>query len=146
MESGINSSKKGKAVEHYLISELLNQGLEVYLPVVDSGIDFIVKDRNGGLIEVQVKSRSIMSDKSFFSIKDFKPRYNFFIICYNLNENIFFVIHSEIFHRHSRFIEDRGQKVRRFIYARLKNYENYKNEKGIEFIKKALSVKQNKIN
>ena len=50
--------KKGKSVEHALISELLKRGLDVYLPVVDThGIDILVRSRSGKTAEVQVKSR-----------------------------------------------------------------------------------------
>ena len=54
-----DSMNKGKAIEHYFISELLKNDFEIFVPVLDKGVDLIIKDREGGLVEVQVKSRVI---------------------------------------------------------------------------------------
>ena len=54
-----NFTKKGKAIEHFIISELLKNDFDVYTPVVDDGTDFIIKNRQGGFVEIQVKSRNI---------------------------------------------------------------------------------------
>ena len=39
-----NSMNKGKAIEHYFISELLKNDFEIFVPVLDTGIYLIVKD------------------------------------------------------------------------------------------------------
>ena len=40
--------KKGKAIEHHIISELLKNDFDVFVPVVDTGTDLIIKDREEG--------------------------------------------------------------------------------------------------
>tara|TARA_Y100000034_G_C6899253_1_gene415326 strand:- start:1623 stop:1925 length:303 start_codon:yes stop_codon:yes gene_type:complete len=96
-----NPMNKGKAIEHYFICELLKNDFEIFVPIVDSGIDMIIKDRGGGFVEVQVKSRIIRTNKDRFVIKDFSPKENFFIICHNITTNDFFCMPSSKFHEKS---------------------------------------------
>ena len=140
-----DNTKKGKAIEHYIISKLLEHDFDVFVPIIDKGIDLIIKDREGGLVEIQVKSRTIEREDYCFAIKSFEPRHNFFIICHNIKENIFFVMPSNLFHRHSTFNKNRG--VFELPYSKLKNsYACYSNDKGLEFLRKALESKSNRIN
>ena len=140
----MDSSKKGKYIEYFIISELLKHDFNVYTPVVDNGTDMIVKDDKGGLVEIQVKSRSIRHGRDCFIIKDFEPRFNFFIVCHNLNEDVFYVIPSLLFHKSSKL--DMIEKRRKLSYFEITKYNYYKNEKGIELLKKALTCDENKIN
>jgi len=135
--------KKGKAIEHYIISELLKNDFDVFVPVVDTGIDMIIKDREGGLVEIQVKSRNIQSDEDVFFIKDFTPNHNFFIVCHNINTGDFFCMPSKKFHQMS---ELNNKNERTMTYKRIKIRSFYtQNEKGMELLKKALESKQNRI-
>ena len=43
-----DNMKKGKAIEHHIISELLKNDFDVFVPVVDTGTDLIIKDREEG--------------------------------------------------------------------------------------------------
>ncbi len=145
MEITKNSNKKGKAIEHYIISELLKNDFDVYTPVVDVGTDLIVKDKDGGLVEIQVKSRMINKDEDCFIMKLFEPRHNFFIVCHNINEDIFYVMASKMFHRLSESYEHNGIKKLKVPYHKLKRRGYYSNNEGIELLKKALISPSNRV-
>ena len=135
--------KKGKAIEHLIIYELLKNDFDVFVPVVDTGTDLIIKDREGGLVEIQVKSRDIQSDEDVFFIKDFEPSHNFFIVCHNLNTNEFFCMPSKKFHEKSEL--DEGKKQRNLTNLKLRKHGWCRDEKGMALLKKALESKQNRI-
>jgi len=73
----------GKEGEFKVIGELLKRGFDVYLPVVDTGTDCIVKTK-GGFKEIQIKTRAKVSGRGrfHFIVKEFTPRPNFYVICY----------------------------------------------------------------
>ena len=49
----------GKRMEYNLVGQMLMEGLDVYLPLVDDhGVDCIIKKTDGTFIEVQIKARS----------------------------------------------------------------------------------------
>ena len=98
----IGSVSKGKHGELTIIAKLLLRGLSVYLPVVDAGIDFLVGIGKGNYKEVQVKSRE--GDPTF-SVKNFVPRDNFYIICYlrgKHDEDDFWIVPSKVFKEKGR--------------------------------------------
>ena len=54
-----HSAGFGRRVEYLLISRMLMEGLDVYVPLVDDfGIDAIIRKKNGKFIECQIKARS----------------------------------------------------------------------------------------
>lgn len=53
----LESAVKGKLGEYDMIGELLKRRFEVYLPVVDRGIDCVVKGESGKFYEIQIKTR-----------------------------------------------------------------------------------------
>jgi hypothetical protein len=138
-----NFMKKGKAIEHLIISELLKNDFDVFVPVIDTGTDLIIKDKEGGFVEIQVKSRDIQEDNDFFFIKDFKPSFNFFIVCHNINTGDFFCMPSKKFHEKSGLDEERNQRT--LTHGTIKKHLYTKNEEGIALLKKALESKQNRI-
>lgn len=77
----------GKEGEFKVIGELLRRGFDIYLPVVDTGIDCIVKTKSD-FKEIQIKTRAKVSGRGrlHFSVKEFSPRPNFYIICYYTHE------------------------------------------------------------
>lgn len=48
----------GKSAESIVCSELLKRGLAPFIPLLDDGIDIIVKTKNNKLYELQVKSNN----------------------------------------------------------------------------------------
>jgi len=105
----------GKEGELRVIGELLRQGFDVYLPAVDiGGIDCIIKT-DVGYQEIQIKTRE-SAQIILFQAREFKPRDNFFIVCYNLREpNTFWVIPSKIFERESRIVKTKRYKAFRLV-------------------------------
>ena len=54
-----DSSSFGKRMEYNIIGELLSEGLDVYVPLVDDhGVDAIIKKEDGTFIDLQIKARS----------------------------------------------------------------------------------------
>lgn len=54
-----SKSSFGKRMEHWVISKMLKEGLDVYIPVVDdNAIDAVVKRPDGRYVEIQIKARS----------------------------------------------------------------------------------------
>lgn len=83
LENG--SSRFGKYIEHYVISLMLKEGLDVYLPVIDNDrVDMIVKRPNGKFAEVQIKARSKEAKcPAFFpEVRHEKPRPHYWFIFY----------------------------------------------------------------
>lgn len=49
----------GKRIEHWVVGQMLKEGLDVYLPTVDdNGVDAVVRRSDGTFVEVQIKARS----------------------------------------------------------------------------------------
>ena len=96
-------------------------------------------------MEVQVKGRDIKSDKDCFKIKDFTPRWNFFIICHNIHSNDFFCMPSKTFFQNSEGKMEQNKKKRKLSYSSLIKHDWCKNEKGLSLLKKALKSPKNKV-
>lgn len=72
----------GQIGELYVFGELLKQGLEVYQPLVDEGLDALARLPSGQVIELQIKSAGGAGGKysRWFQMPPFTPRPNFFIV------------------------------------------------------------------
>lgn len=104
----LDSGTKGKRGELVVIGELLRLGLQVYLPVVDSGIDCVVDIGGGNYREVQIKYREKTPN---FLARIFKPRNKFFIVCW-LNEHghdDFWAIPSKVFYELGKQVKVKGR-------------------------------------
>lgn len=83
----------GKRMEQYLIGQMLKEGLDVYLPVVDDmGIDAVVRRPDGTFVEVQIKARSKTvnpGDAALFAAitHEYRPNYWFVFYSERLGEN-----------------------------------------------------------
>lgn len=95
----------GTLGELRVIGELLRRGLEVYQPVVDLGIDCIIKIEKD-YKEIQIKTRDKVSAELLFDVKKFIPRENFYIICYYIKEpETFWVFPSKVFKENAYYIK-----------------------------------------
>jgi hypothetical protein len=140
-----DDAARGKAVEYKIISDLLANGFDVFVPVVDRGVDLIIKDSEGGFVEIQVKSRLIVHPSDYFKIREFTPSHNFFIICHNIADDDFYVIPSKNFYEKSEKIIDDKIIYRRITYQVLLENDFIKNEEGLKLLKKALLDPKNRI-
>lgn len=121
----------GKEGELRVIGELLRQGFEVYLPLVDiGGIDCIIKT-DVGYKEIQIETRE-SAKTILFQVKEFVPRDNLFIICYNLKEtNTFWVIPSKVYKNLSRVVKTRRWRAFRLVLGN----ENSKMRRNLHLYK-----------
>jgi hypothetical protein len=54
-----HSAGFGKRIEFWIIGQMLREGLDVYIPLVDdNAIDAVVRRKDGKSVEVQIKARS----------------------------------------------------------------------------------------
>ena len=80
------TQQKGKRAEFLVFGELLRRGAELYLPVVDTGIDAISRLKVGTYLEIQVKSTEAENQAGYFNISNLEPKPNFFIVCVDMSE------------------------------------------------------------
>jgi hypothetical protein len=83
-----HSAGFGKRIEYWIIGEMLKEGLDVYVPLVDDdAIDAVIRRNDGTFITVQIKARS----------KDVGERAAalFAAIPHELRKNYWFVFYSE---------------------------------------------------
>lgn len=91
----------GKRIEYKLIGDMLMEGLDVYVPLVDDhGVDCIVKKQDGTFIEIQIKARSkevIFGDAALFSAITHEPTKNFYFVFYSERMDMMWILSSEEF-------------------------------------------------
>ena len=84
---GTSSRHKGKRAEYYVFGELIKRGLDLYLPVVDIGVDAIIRGDDGSAyVELQVKSTEAEPQAGYFNVYDLEPSTNLFIICVDMSK------------------------------------------------------------
>ena len=79
--------QKGKSAELLVFSELIKKGADLYLPVIDIGIDAIVRREDGTHLDVQVKSTEADEQAGYFNVKASKlhPKVNLFVVCVDMS-------------------------------------------------------------
>ena len=72
----------GERGELYVFSELLKRGAVSYVPLVDEGVDALVRTASGAVVEIQVKAAGSAGGKDprWFQMGQVIPRDNFMII------------------------------------------------------------------
>lgn len=84
MEMG--STQKGKLGEFFVFGELIRRGYELYLPVIDTGVDAVVRLGDRTHVDIQVKTTQQENQAGYFNVYDLEPRDNLFIICVDMSE------------------------------------------------------------
>ena len=121
----------GKEGEFKVIGKLLEKGFEVYLPVVDVGIDCVIRT-DTGYKEIQIKTRE-KTGRYFFDVPDFEPKDNLFIICYTTTErNDLWIIPSKDFKKYATRVKSKSKIKLRLTLGKKnsdkrKRLEKYKN-------------------
>jgi len=79
MPNRSNSLYFGKSCEHKIFSELLKQGFDVYIPLLDNkGIDCIVKKKDSKeYVSIQIKGRK---PTWIFNVGTHKPTADYFVL------------------------------------------------------------------
>ena len=81
-----HSAGFGKRIEYSIIAQMLKEGMDVYVPLVDdNGIDAVVRKEDGSFVEVQIKARSknvTTGDEALFAgIRHAKRENYWFVLC-----------------------------------------------------------------
>jgi len=91
----------GKRMEYYVISKMLEQGLDVYIPLIDDfAIDAVVRKKDGSFIEIQIKARSKdvkFGDAALFAAITHEPRENYYFVFYSHRLDKMWILSSEEF-------------------------------------------------
>ena len=95
------SQQKGKQAEFLVFGELIRRGADLYLPVIDKGIDAIIRKEDGSYLQIQVKSTEASEQAGWFNVWDlelYKGR-NLFIVCVEMSKEPpeIWVLPSEVF-------------------------------------------------
>ncbi len=85
----ITTDQKGKGAELMVFGELIRKGVDLYIPIVDIGIDAIIKKKDGTYLQIQVKSTKAHEQAGYFNVYDINEHREekFFIICVDMNED-----------------------------------------------------------
>jgi hypothetical protein len=82
-----HSAGFGKRIEFWIIGQMLKEGLDVYVPLVDdNAIDAVVRRQDGSFVEVQVKARSrdvVAGDAALFAAIPHEIRLNYWFVFYS---------------------------------------------------------------
>ena len=66
-----HSAGFGKRIEYWIIGNMLKEGLDVYIPMVDDdAIDAVIRRKDGFFISIQIKARSnkvVFGDAALFA-------------------------------------------------------------------------------
>lgn len=112
----------GKMGEFRVFVKLMERGLVPYVPLVDEGIDCLL--RNG--IKIQIKTVKTQRGPRWFQVTNLVPEDNFYIICVDASGE-FWIFPSRVFAEHatkSKGIYDlnldskgRGEKLKNYRKA-----------------------------
>jgi hypothetical protein len=90
----LNNLTFGKICEYRIISELLREGFEVFLPTIDNrGVDCIIKNKNNHYLEIQIKGRQ---PRDIFNIPPFMPKNDYFFILIPSDQKTYIVPSEKI--------------------------------------------------
>ena len=118
----------GKRIEYFIIGKMLEQGLDVYVPLVDDfGIDAIVRKKDGTFIELQIKARSkdvVFGDAALFAAITHELRENYYFIFYSHRLNKTWILSSQEFINEAVENKTGKNKGKRSIWFNGKNTKN----------------------
>jgi len=118
----------GKRMEYFVISKMLEQVLDVYIPLIDDfGIDAVVRKRNGSFVELQIKARSkdvLFGDAALFAAITHEPRDNYYFVFYSQRMDKTWILTSEEFIEKSVQNKNGKNKGKRSIWFNGKDTKN----------------------
>lgn len=88
----------GKSIEYKVVSEMLQEGYDIYLPVADDhGVDLIAKTPRGNIVEVQVKASFKSKQCGLFSAINHSQRAHYYFVFYVVQLNKTWILSSADF-------------------------------------------------
>jgi len=97
-----HSAGFGRRMEYWLIGQMLREGLDVYVPLVDDfGIDAVIRKHDNNFVEVQIKARSHNVKEGdaalFAAIVHPMPRKDYYFAFYSERLDSMWIMSSEEF-------------------------------------------------
>lgn len=96
-----HSAGFGKRMEYWIIGQMLKEGLDVYIPLVDdNAIDAVIRRADGSFVTVQIKARSrsvINGDAALFAAIPHELRNDYWFIFYSERMDMMWIMTSEEF-------------------------------------------------
>lgn len=96
-----HSAGFGKRIEYWIIGQMLKEGLDVYVPLVDDdAVDAVIRRPDGKFITVQIKARSkdvIPGDAAIFAAIPHELRDNYWFVFYSERMNMMWIMTSHDF-------------------------------------------------
>ena len=100
-----HSAGFGKRIEYWIIGQMLKEGLDVYIPLVDDdAIDAVIKRSDGSFVNVQIKARSkevVAGDAALFAAIPHELRENYWFVFYSERMEIMWIMTSKEFIKES---------------------------------------------
>jgi len=131
--SKLDTRELGKYFEQLLVSRLIKLGFEVFTPVLDKGIDFILKkgDKQVRYYEVQVKSVRKKGGRLTIRKEFFPNRENLFLVFFSVGEEDqydAYLIPAKEVHRNFHPQDQSGKRILRLYTIRkdLETIQAYK--------------------
>lgn len=88
----------GKSIEYKVVSEMLREGFDVYLPAADDhGVDLIAKTPGGNIVQVQVKALSKTAKGGLFAAINHTPQNNYYFVFYLESVDKIWILSSKDF-------------------------------------------------
>jgi hypothetical protein len=115
-----NRASFGKRIEYWIIGEMLKDGLDVYVPLVDDdAIDAVIRRKDGTFVTVQIKARSsdvIDGDAALFAAIPHELRDNYWFVFYSERMAMKWIMTSEEFIREANQNKAGKNKGKRSIW------------------------------
>ena len=118
----------GKRMEYFVISKMLEQGLDVYIPLIDDfGIDAVVRKKDGSFVELQIKARSkdvLFGDAALFAAITHEQRDNYYFVFYSHRMDKTWILSSKEFVENAVQNKTGKNKGKRSIWFNGKDTKN----------------------
>ena len=120
-----HSAGFGKRIEYWIIGNMLKEGIDVYVPMVDDdAIDVVIKKNDGSFVSVQIKARSknvVFGDAALFAAIPHEIRENYWFVFYSERMDMMWLMTSEEFIQESVQNKSGKNKGKRSIWFNGKN-------------------------
>lgn len=118
----------GKRMEYFVISRMLEQGLDVYIPLIDDfGVDAVVRKKDGSFVELQIKARSkdvLFGDAALFAAITHEQRGNYYFVFYSHRMDKTWILSSQEFVENAIQNKTGKNRGKRSIWFNGKNSKN----------------------
>jgi hypothetical protein len=131
-----HSAGFGKRIEYWIIGEMLKEGLDVFVPLVDDdAIDAVVRREDGTFITIQIKARSkdvIDGDAAQFTAIPHELRTDYWFVFFSERMNMKWIMTSAEFIRESLQYKSGRNEGKRSIWFN-GHKKNKSTGEGIEY-------------